>query len=100
MDPSLGAVKHIRVAFRIAMMRSTGKFSSLFCMCRFIGFEYRTRKEEGPLSWNRSVTLGDLLDKSHPSDHLCWAHSPRTVSAVASSPPVLRLSAVTSLYWT
>lgn len=81
MDPSLGDVKHVRAAFRIAMMRLTEKFSSLFCMCRFVGFEYRTRKEEGQLSWDLSVTLGDLLDKSHPSDHLCWARNPRTVSA-------------------
>lgn len=84
MDPSLGDVKHVRVAFRIAMMRLTEKFSSLFCMCRFVGFEYRTRKEEGQLSWDLSVTLRDLLDNSHPSDHLCWARNPRTVSAVAS----------------
>lgn len=71
MDPSLGATEHVHIAFRIAMMRLSGKLLSLFYICIFIGFEYRTSKDEGPLSWNSFVALRELLKRSNPSAHLC-----------------------------
>lgn len=46
MDPSLGAIKHVHIAFRIAMMRLSGKCSSLFYLCISIGLSIEPERRK------------------------------------------------------